>query len=197
MSSNFSWFLRFIIYIPLSISIIIVLGYSYLTSRFDQNLQDCLQEMQVTPSPADRKRMVPFVGCLKKKSNFFLTKAMKEDRLYQYANPKLPCYFVGKWHVSTSLNEYWLTISPDASISMEAVSYMPDQEQKANRVRTGIWSVDHGKVIQFADDSSFWPINESSLHIFDARHFAIHDTFGESTIAYRHSELNPACTDAL
>ena len=78
MSSNFSWFLRFIIYIPLSVSGLFILFYLYLTSAFDRNLDACLKNPSMIPSATDRKKMVPFIGCLKKKSNFFLTKVMDE-----------------------------------------------------------------------------------------------------------------------
>jgi hypothetical protein len=30
----------------------------------------------------------------------------------------LPCYYIGKWHVSTQYKEYWLTIAADASTRM-------------------------------------------------------------------------------
>jgi hypothetical protein len=43
MSSNFSWFLRFIIYIPLMTSIVVLSCYFYLTNKFDRNLDECLQ----------------------------------------------------------------------------------------------------------------------------------------------------------
>ena len=128
MSSNFSWFLRFIIYIPLSVSGLFILFYLYLTSAFDRNLDACLKNPSMIPSATDRKKMVPFIGCLKKKSNFFLTKVMDENRLYQYAYPKVPCGFVGKWHVSTEVNEYWLTITHDATFSVEPITY--GQEDK-------------------------------------------------------------------
>ena len=193
MSRNFSWFLRIMIYIPLAISLVVVLGYSYLSGRFDKNIQACMQTMSVLPSPADRKAIVPFVGCLKKKSNFFLTKAMNEDRLYQYAYPKLPCYFVGKWHVSAPYREYWLTIEPNANVRMEKIPDKSGQEQKDSRVRTGIWSAERDKVLQFPDDASFWTLNESKLNIFDAKHFMLTDNLDEPTYYYRHSEIAADC----
>lgn len=148
-----------------------------------------MQEMPVLPSPADRKKIVPFVGCLKKKSNFFLTKAMKEDRLYQYAYPKLPCYFIGKWHVSTTYKEYWLTIDKDANTRLEQIA----QDQKNILVRTGLWSAENDKVLHFFDDVSFWPLNESKLHLFDVKHFMLTDNLDEPTYFYRHSEPEADC----
>lgn len=56
MSGNFRWFLRFIIYIPLVIALIISLSYSYLTSKFEQNFSACLVQVPIdaqNKSPRD------------------------------------------------------------------------------------------------------------------------------------------------
>ena len=193
MSSNFSWFLRFIIYIPLSVSGLFILFYLYLTSAFDKNLDACLKNPSMIPSATDRKKMVPFIGCLKKKSNFFLTKVMDENRLYQYAYPKVPCGFVGKWHVSTEVNEYWLTITHDATFSVEPITY--GQEDKTPRlIRTGIWSsVKPNVVIQFFDDSFFWPINQSRVEWVTASNFVMHNGFEEASYFHRDSKMDTGC----
>lgn len=57
MSSNFSWILRFIIYIPLMTSIVVLGCYFYLTNKFDRNLDECLQDETITPSATDRKKL--------------------------------------------------------------------------------------------------------------------------------------------
>ncbi len=181
------------IYLPLAFSIVLLAGYSYMTSAFDDHLQRCLQEVTDAPSPSNRKKMVPFVGCLKKKSNFFLSKIVNEDRLYQYANPKLPCSYIGKWHVSTAYKEFWLTIAANADTRIEQIQYLPNLEQKLTLVSTGIWSADNGKVIQFADDGFFWPLNESKVRWYDVKHFVMYDSMDEPSYFYRHSELEPNC----
>lgn len=194
MSSNFSWFLRFIIYIPLMTSIVVLSCYYYLTNKFDQNLDECLQYGTITPSTTDRKKMVPFVSCLKKKSNFFLTKMMDENRLYQYAYPKLPCSFVGKWHVSADMNEYWQTINKDASFVIEPIKYGNETKDTPLPLRTGVWSsATSSVVIQFLDDSFFWPINQSKLEWIGKNQFALHNGVDSTFYYHRHSELDPSC----
>ena len=51
MSRNFSWFLRFVIYIPLATLIVIMSSYSYLTHKFESNLEACLNIPSIVPSP--------------------------------------------------------------------------------------------------------------------------------------------------
>ena len=113
---------------------------------------------------------------------------MDENRLYQYAYPKLPCSFVGKWHVSADMNEYWLTINKDATFSVEAIKYAPQP------LRTGVWSSTSVKeAIQFFDDGFFWPINQYSVEWLTSNHFSLHEDINPTVYYYRHSEPDPAC----
>ena len=141
----------------------------------------------IPPTVADRKKMVPFVGCLKKKSNFFLTKMMDENRLYQYAYPKLPCAFVGKWHVSENMNEYWLTINADSTFFIKAIRYGQDEKSASRPLRTGVWSSTSPNIaIQFFDDSFFWPINQSSVEWVSKNYFLMNNGFDQTLYFNRH-----------
>lgn len=197
MSRNFSWFLRFVIYIPLATLIVIMGSYSYLTHKFESNLEACLNIPSIVPSPTDRRKVVPFVGCLKKKSNFFLTKMMDENRLYQYAYPKVPCQFVGKWHVSADVNEYWQTINADATFSKAAIQYGKNLTIDTQVARTGLWSsITPETAIQFFDEEPLWPINQGSVDWLTENEFALHTIReGAKQTAYyhRHSPLDATC----
>ncbi|MBH1971909.1 hypothetical protein FK216_10985 [Moraxellaceae bacterium AER2_44_116] len=194
MSSNFSWFLRFIIYIPLFVCVTFITLYVYLTGAFDRNIDACLKDPAIVPSVTDRKKMIPFVGCLKRKSNFFLTQAMDENRLYQYAYPKVPCNFVGKWHVSSEGNTYWLTITKDALFSMEMIKYGKEAKDEPHPVRTGVWSsVNPYVAIQFFDDTFFWPLNQSKVEWTTANKFVMHNGFQQVFYFNRNSVLDQTC----
>jgi hypothetical protein len=91
VSSNFSWFLRFVIYIPLTVAILFMVSYSYLTSRFDKNFSECLQKVPLNQQNVSAREMTSFVGYLKSKGNFFISQMMREERLYQYTQPKMQC----------------------------------------------------------------------------------------------------------
>ena len=157
-----------------------------------------MQYEAITPSATDRKKMVPFVGCLKKKSNFFLTKMMDENRLYQYAYPKLPCTFAGKWHVSADMNEYWLTINKNATFIIEPIKYTTETKDAPQLLRTGVWSSTSAKeAIQFFDDGFFWPINHYSVEWLTSNHFALNDGINPTVYYFRHSELDPTCPSSL
>jgi hypothetical protein len=69
-------------------------------------------------------------------------------------------------------------------------------EQKLTLVRTGVWSAEKSKVIQFADDAFFWPLNESKVRWYDAKHFVMYDSLDEPSYFYRHSEPEPNCSYA-
>ncbi|PTQ90298.1 hypothetical protein [Agitococcus lubricus] len=193
MSKNFSWFLRVVLYIPLCLVALFMAAYSTFSSSFDSNMQTCLQEVPNVIGNPDRKQIVPLVGCLKKKSNYFLSKAMKEERLYQYAYPKLPCYFIGKWYMSSGYKEYWLTIEPDASYRLEQLQYQTNLQQKLTFIHSGVWSNENDRVIRFMDNAQLWPIHDSKLRWSDSKHFILYDDLDEPSYFFRHTELAPDC----
>ena len=122
---------------------------------------------------------------------------MDENRLYQYAYPKVPCQFVGKWHVSADVNEYWQTINADATFSKAVIQYGKDLTMDTQVARTGLWSsITPNTAIQFFDEESLWPINQGSVDWLTENEFALHTIReGAKQTAYyhRHSPLDATC----
>lgn len=199
MSNNFKWFLRFIIYIPLTIALLVSLSYSYLTSRFEQNFSECLVKTPISATNKSPREIDAFVGCLKSKGNFFISQTMREERLYQYAKPKKQCEFIGKWHVSEGYREYWLTIEPDSHFFIEPMLMgKTNTNQKDIIQRTGIWSsVNKQTAIQFFDDEYFWPINEYKVEWLSDKHFLISNILTDKqAFFFRHTPLDAECKTA-
>ena len=196
MSGNFRWFLRFIIYIPLVIALIISLSYSYLTSKFEQNFSACLVQVPIDAQNKSPRDVAAFVGCLKSKGNFFISRIMKEERLYQYAQPKMQCEFIGKWHVSEGYKEYWLTIEPNSHFFIEPM-LMNHPEQKGIIQKIGIWSsATKETAIQFFDDEYFWPINEYKIEWLSDKHFMLSNILTDKqAFFFRHTSLDASCQD--
>lgn len=196
MSGNFRWFLRFIIYIPLVIALIISLSYSYLTSKFEQNFSACLVQVPIDAQNKSPRDVAAFVGCLKSKGNFFISRIMREERLYQYAQPKMQCEFIGKWHVSEGYREYWLTIEPNSRFFIEPKS-MAKTESKSLIQTTGVWSSATKKTaIQFFDDEYFWPINEYKVEWLSDKHFMLSNILTDKqAFFFRHTPLDASCQD--
>ncbi|MCB1673104.1 MAG: hypothetical protein KDI00_00395 [Pseudomonadales bacterium] len=196
MTNNFRWFLRFIIYIPLTIALFFTLGYSYFNSRFEQNFSECLAQTPISATNKSAREVDAFVGCLKKKGNFFISNIMHEERLYQYAKPKIQCDFVGKWHVSEGYKEYWLTIEPDSRFFVEPMM-MARSEQKNTIEKTGIWSsVNKNTAIQFFDGEYFWPINEYKIEWLSDKHFLMTNPLQEKqAFFFRHTPINKDCQE--
>jgi hypothetical protein len=179
MSGNFRWFLRFIIYIPLTIALFFSLSYSYLTSKFEKNFSSCLVQIPISAQNKSPRDVAAFVGCLKSKGNFFISRIMREERLYQYAQPKMQCEFIGKWHVSEGYREYWLTIEPNSRFFIESKS-MAKTEPKSLIQTTGVWSsATKQAAIQFFDDEYFWPINEYKVEWLSDKHFMLSNILTE------------------
>jgi len=196
VSRNFSWFLRIILYIPLSIALLITLGYSYFSSKFEQNFNQCLVQVPLSQNSKTPRQVANFVGCLKNKGNFFISKIMREERLYQMTQPKMKCAFIGKWYVSDGYKEYWLTIHADSRFTTEPVLYSTNG-QKPIISRQGIWSAaEKNTVIQFFDDEYFWPINEYKVKWLSDRHFAITNILTEQyAYFYRNTPMNTTCSE--
>jgi|GEM_PF-2018719 len=196
MSGNFRWFLRFIIYIPLTIALVISLSYSYLTSKFEKNFSSCLVQIPISAQNKSPRDVAAFVGCLKSKGNFFISRIMREERLYQYAQPKMQCEFIGKWHVSDGYREYWLTIEPNSHFFIESKS-MAKTEPKSLIQTTGVWSsVTKQTAIQFFDDEYFWPINEYKIEWLSDKHFMLSNILtNKQAFFFRHTPLDASCQD--
>ena len=190
MSGNFRWFLRFIIYIPLVIALIISLSYSYLTSKFEQNFSACLVQVPIDAQNKSPRDVAAFVGCLKSKGNFFISRMMREERLYQYTQPKMQCELVGKWYVSDGYQEYWLTIQSDSRFFTEPLRNAKVQNETI--LNKGIWSsADKQTAIQFFDGEYFWPIHEYKMNWLSDRHFALVNILEDKQIYfYRNSSLD-------
>lgn len=198
MSNNFKWFLRFILYIPLSIALFLILSYSYLTSRFEQNFSECLAQTPISATNKSPREVDAFVGCLKRKGNFFISRTMREERLYQYAKPKIQCEFIGKWHVSEGYKEYWLTIEPNSHFFIEPM-LLNDKEHKQLIEKTGVWSsLNKQTAIQFFDDEYFWPINEYKVEWLSEKHFSMSNILTDKqAFFFRHTPLYAECKTAL
>lgn len=196
MSGNFRWFLRFIIYIPLAIALFFSLTYSYVTSKFEQNFSSCLAQIPISAQNKAPRDVAAFVGCLKSKGNFFTSKIMREERLYQYAQPKMQCEFIGKWHVSEGYKEYWLTIEPNSHFFIEPM-LMAHTNQKTIIQKTGIWSsATKETAIQFFDDEYFWPINEYKIEWLSDKHFMLSNILTDKqAFFFRHTPLDESCQD--
>ncbi|WP_297924446.1 hypothetical protein [uncultured Agitococcus sp.] len=196
MSSNFSWFLRFVIYIPLTVAILFMVSYSYLTSRFDKNFSECLQKVPLNQQNVSAREMTSFVGCLKSKGNFFISRMMREERLYQYTQPKMQCELVGKWYVSDGYQEYWLTIQSDSRFFTEPLRNAKVQNETI--LNKGIWSsADKQTAIQFFDGEYFWPIHEYKMNWLSDRHFALVNILEDKQIYfYRNSSLDQVCSNS-
>ena len=196
MSRNFSWFLRFIIYIPLAIAIFFMTSYSYLTSRFDSNFQTCSALIPISNNNRSPRAVADFVGCLKSKGNFFISRIMREERLYQYAQPKMQCQFIGKWHVSDLYKEYWITIDKDGRFFIEPMPY-GRKDQAAVSEHRGLWSsTDKNTAIQFFDDEYFWPIKEYRVEWLSESHFALKNQLWDEqnhAIFFRSTPLSDQC----
>ena len=200
MSNNFRWFLRFIVYIPLSIALFLTMSYSYLTSQFEKNFEACLVQVPISQDKKTAREVSNFVGCLKSKGNFFISKIMREERLYEYAQPKMQCEFIGKWHVSEGYKEYWLTIQADNRFFIEPMYLGRDQGDKKSLVeRTGVWSSSSKeKALQFYDDEYFWPINEYKIEWLSDKHFALSNILTEKN-AFFHRSTPPdaSCIESV
>ena len=200
MSGNFRWFLRFIIYIPLTIALVISLSYSYLTSKFEKNFSSCLVQIPISAQNKSPRDVAAFVGCLKSKGNFFISRIMREERLYQYAQPKMQCEFIGKWHVSEGYKEYWLTIQADNRFFIEPMYLGRDQGDKKSLVeRTGVWSSSSKeKALQFFDDEYFWPINEYDIEWLSDKHFALSNILTEKhAFFHRSTPPDASCIESV
>ena len=132
----------------------------------------------------------------KVKAIFFTSKIMREERLYQYAQPKMQCEFIGKWHVSEGYKEYWLTIEPNSHFFIEPM-LMNHPEQKGIIQKIGIWSsVTKETAIQFFDDEYFWPINEYKIEWLSDKHFMLFNILTDKQVFFfRHTPLDASCQD--
>ena len=196
MSGNFRWFLRFIIYIPLVIALIISLSYSYLTSKFEQNFSACLVQVPIDAQNKSPRDVAAFVGCLKSKGNFFISRMMREERLYQYTQPKMQCELVGKWYVSDGYQEYWLTIQSDSRFFTEPLRNAKVQNETI--LNKGIWSsADKQTAIQFFDGEYFWPIHEYKMNWLSDRHFALVNILEDKQVYfYRKAPMDQKCNES-
>lgn len=200
MSNNFRWFLRFIVYIPLSIALVVAISYSYLTKSFEKNFEACLVQVPISKNQKTARDVSNFVGCLKSKGNFFISKIMREERLYEYGQPKMQCEFIGKWHVSEGYKEYWLTIQADNRFFIEPMYLGRNQDKQKSQIeRTGIWSSSTKKqALQFFDDEYFWPINEYKIEWLSDRHFLLSNALTETNAFYhRSTPLDASCVESV
>lgn len=196
MSRNFSWFLRIILYIPLSIALFLTIAYSLIAARFEQNFNTCLAEVHFEQEQKTPRQVANFVGCLKAKGNFFTSYLMKEERLYQMVQPKIQCEFIGKWYVSEGYKEYWLTIDANSRFIIEPMMLM--QNKMPNLVQEkGIWSAaDKNTVIKFVDEEYFWPIHEYEVKWLSDRHFALTNILTDQyAYFYRNSPIDKTCSE--
>ena len=197
MSSNFSWFLRFVIYIPLTVAILFMVSYGYLTSRFESNFNQCLQKIPLTQQNISSREMTSFVGCLKSKGNFFISRMMREERLYQYTQPKMQCELVGKWYVSDGYQEYWLTIQSNSQFFTEPLLNAKNQESGII-LHKGIWSsVNKNTALQFFEGEYFWPIREYKVNWLSDRHFALVNILEDKQVFfYRKAPMDQKCNES-
>lgn len=196
MSSNFSWFLRIILYIPLSIAILFIMTYNYLTNQFEKNFNTCLISTPISQTNKSPRQVANFVGCLKSKGNFFVSRIMREERLYQMVQPKIQCEFIGKWYVSEGYKEYWLSIMPDSRFKVEPMLYSTNGQQPVI-IRQGIWSSsDKNTAIQFFDEEYFWPINEYKVKWLSDKHFSLTNILTDQyAYFYRNSPVDESCVE--
>jgi len=121
---------------------------------------------------------------------------MREERLYQYAQPKMQCQFIGKWHVSDLYKEYWITIDNNGRFFIEPMLYGRQSQTNVGE-RRGTWSsINRNTAIQFFDDEYFWPINEYKVEWLSDSHFALKNQFWDTpshAIFFRSSPVSEQC----
>ena len=197
MSSNFSWFLRFVIYIPLTVAIFITVYYSYLNNSFEKNFAECSQQVRIGYEHRAVKDVANFVGCLKSKGNFFTSAIMREERLFQYAQPKMQCEFIGSWYVSDLYKEYWINIDKDGRFFTE-LTLSDNKRGISLKHRSGVWSsTDHKTAIIFYDDEYFWPIREFRVSWLSDRHFVLTNILEDKQVYfYRKAPMDQKCNES-
>lgn len=121
---------------------------------------------------------------------------MREERLYQYTQPKMQCELVGKWYVSDGYQEYWLTIQSNSQFFTEPLRNAKVQDETI--LRKGIWSsVNKNTALQFFEGEYFWPIREYKVNWLSDRHFALVNILEDKQVYfYRNSPLDQACSNS-
>lgn len=194
MSRNFSWFLRVVIYLPLTISALLLAVYFYVNNAFDVTLTTCLGEQKLNPEKVSRDQVYPFVQCLQRRNNFLVSDVMREERLYQYRNPRTPCQLVGQWSASHFNQEYVYDLQADSRFNVYTVNYL-NREAASNRklIKSGVWSSSGDSLLQFPDNTYIWPLHEASLKWMDSNHFIFKDDSGDPVYFFRTSPQLADC----